>query len=70
MEEWMADRYYEQREALARFYAERMSEGFGPAVVRKLGWTIRDAEAAGDRPRAKFWARVREIASAEPAAHA
>lgn len=66
----MADRYDDQKEALARFYAERMSEGFGPAVMRKLGWTIRDAEAAHDRRRAQFWARVREIASTEPAAKA
>jgi len=38
----MADRYHHQKEALARFYAEQMSAGFGPAVTRKLGWTIRD----------------------------
>ena len=66
----MADRYHDQKEALARFYAERMSEGFGPAVMRKLGWTIRDADAAGDRRRAQFWERVRAIAAAEPTAHA
>lgn len=66
----MADRYHDQQEALARFYAERMSEGFGPAVTRKLGWTIRDAEAAHDRRRAQFWMRVRDIAKAEPAANA
>ena len=66
----MADRYHHQKEALARFYAEQMSAGFGPAVTRKLGWTIRDAEAAHDRRRAQFWARVREIARTEPAANA
>ncbi|HEV2550610.1 MAG TPA: hypothetical protein VGU20_25070 [Stellaceae bacterium] len=47
-----------------------MSRGFGPAVMRELGWTIRDAEAAGDRRRAQFWGRVRDIARAEPAANA
>ncbi len=66
----MADRYHDQKEALAHFYAERMSDGFGPAVMRKLGWTIRDAEAAHDRRRAQFWTRVREIARGEPAANA
>lgn len=66
----MGDRYFDEKEALARFYAERMSRGFGPAVMRKLGWTIRDAEAAHDRRRAQFWERVREIARAKPAANA
>jgi hypothetical protein len=56
----MADPHFEQEAALVQFYAERMSEGFGPAVERKLDWTIRDAEAAGDRRRARFWQKVRE----------
>lgn len=54
----MADPYFEPEETLVQVYAERMSEGFGPAVERKLGWTIRDAEAAGDRRRARFWQKV------------
>ncbi|HWI27968.1 MAG TPA: hypothetical protein VN668_13425 [Stellaceae bacterium] len=54
----MADPYFEPEETLVQFYAERMSKGFGPAVERKLGWTIRDAEAEGDRRRARFWQKV------------
>lgn len=58
----MADAYVERAEELARFYAERMSAGFGPALERKLGWIIRDAETAGDRRRARFWQQVQNIA--------
>jgi hypothetical protein len=58
----MADIYLAQSEALARFYAERMSEGFGPALPRKLGFAIRDADRDGDRTRRRFWERVRDIA--------
>jgi hypothetical protein len=54
----MADIYVQDPEALARFYAERMSEGFGAAVERKLAWTLRDAAAAGDRRRQRFWQQV------------
>jgi hypothetical protein len=54
----MADIYFQDPGALARFYAARMSEGFGPAVERKLGWTLRDAAAAGDRRRQHFWQQV------------
>lgn len=59
----MADLYDEQPEQLARFYAERMEQGFGPNLGRKLEWTIRDAEAAGDRRRVKFWEQVRNAAA-------
>lgn len=58
----MADIYFEDPEALARFYAERMQQGFGPAIERKLAWTLRDAEAEGDRRRRRFWQQVREAA--------
>lgn len=58
----MADIYRERPEELARFYAERMGEGFGPALPRKLGFAIRDARQDGDRARCRFWERVREIA--------
>ncbi len=58
----MADIYFADPEALARFYAERMREGFGPAIERKLAWTLRDAEAAGDRRRQRFWQQVRDAA--------
>lgn len=56
----MADIYFENPESLARTYAERLSAGFGPAAERKLGWTLRDAEAAGDRRRCRFWQQVRD----------
>ena len=59
----MADAYDEQPEQLARFYAERLKEGFGANLWRKLEWTIRDAEAAGDRRRVKFWDQVRQAAA-------
>ncbi len=58
----MADLYDEQRETLARLYAKRMGQGFGANLRRKLEWTIRDAEAAGDRQRAGFWQQVRQSA--------
>jgi hypothetical protein len=56
----MSDIYEQRPEELAGFYAARFAQGFGPNAERKLGWTIRDAEAAGDRRRARFWAQVRE----------
>lgn len=56
----MADSYFEDPEGLARLYAERLSAGFGPTVERKLAWTLRDAEAAGDRRRTRFWQQVRD----------
>jgi hypothetical protein len=62
----MADTYYEAPDDLARFYAEKMAQGFGPSTERKLQWNIRDALAAGDRRRAQFWERVREHARQLP----
>jgi hypothetical protein len=56
----MTDSYFENPERLARTYAERLSAGFGPAAERKLAWTLRDAEAAGDRRRYRFWLLVRD----------
>jgi 4-hydroxyphenylpyruvate dioxygenase-like putative hemolysin len=55
----MSDIYEERPGELAQFYAQRFAEGFGPNAARKLGWTVRDAEAAGDRRRARFWGDVR-----------
>jgi hypothetical protein len=60
----MSDIYYERPEELARFYAARLRQGFGPNAERKLGWTIRDADAGDDRRRARFWSRVRELVRA------
>ena len=54
----MADAYFEQPEQLARFNAERMSARFGPALEPKLTSTLREAEAAGDRRRVRFWQQV------------
>jgi hypothetical protein len=63
----MTDLYHERPEELARFYAARMAQGFGANHDRKLGWTIRDAQAAGDWPRVRFWERVRVTARGEDA---
>jgi hypothetical protein len=61
----MSDPYRERPEELARFYARRMAEGFGPNLDRRLTWAIRDAGAALDRRRVRFWESVRALADGE-----
>lgn len=65
----MDDAYYSKPDELARFYAKKMAQGYGPAAERKLGWDIRDARNAGDRRRAEFWERVRQYVREYPAEH-
>ncbi len=64
----MADIYDERPDELARFYAERMARGYGPAIGRKLDWTLRDARHDGDGRRVRFWQRVRDDAASQPQA--
>jgi len=52
------DRFTEQPEELAAFYAEGMIDGLGPAMERHIEWKIRDARQSGDRRRLHFWERV------------
>jgi len=53
------DRFSEQPEELAAFYAEGMADGLGPATERHIEWKIRDARVSGDRRRLHFWERVK-----------
>ncbi len=62
----MTDIYFQDSDALARFYAERIKRGFSGNLERKLQWTIRDARAAHDRRRVRFWEEVRAIAGTLP----
>ena len=66
----MADTYDERPDELARFYAERMAHGYGPAIGRKLDWTLRDARYDGDGQRSRFWQRVRSDADTAAEARA
>lgn len=61
------DAYKERPQELARFYARRMAEGFGPNLDRRLAWAIRDADAALDRRRVRFWESVRALADGDSA---
>jgi hypothetical protein len=61
----MSDLYQERPEDLARFYALRMAEGFGPNLDRKIAWAIRDARVALDHPRLRFWEHVGALARGE-----
>ena len=55
-----SDRFDQHPAELATFYAEDMARDLGPAMERHLEWKIRDARAAGDRRRVRFWESVRD----------